>query len=44
MACCAFIMANMIEKFVRVPIRSIKVEEPNVLDAVSLLVDKISTE
>jgi predicted transcriptional regulator len=41
---CASIVANVIEKFVRVPIMSIKVEEPNVLDAVSLLVDKISTE
>ena len=41
---CASIVANMIEKFVRVPIMSIKVEESNVLDAVSQLVDKISTE
>lgn len=41
---CASIVANVIEKFVRVPIMTVKVEEPNVLDAVLLLVDKISTE
>lgn len=39
---CVPIVANIIEKFVRVPIMTVKVNEPDILDAVSLLVDKIS--
>jgi predicted transcriptional regulator len=38
---CASIVAQVIEKFVRVPIMSLKVEESNLLDSVSLLADKI---
>lgn len=41
---CVPIVANFIEGFVRVPIMTIKTGEGNVLDAVSLLVTKISSE
>jgi predicted transcriptional regulator len=40
---CASIVAHVIEKFVRVPIMTVMVEESNLLDSVSLLVDKISS-
>jgi len=38
---CATIVANLIEKFLRVPIMSVKLEESNFLESVSILVDKI---
>lgn len=38
---CATIVANLIEKFVRIPIMSVKLEENNFLESVSILVDKI---
>jgi len=41
---CASIVANVIEKFVRVPIMAVIVEESNLLGSVSLLVDKISSK
>jgi predicted transcriptional regulator len=41
---CASIVANFIEKFVRVPIMSVKIEEPNVMESVALLVNKILKE
>jgi predicted transcriptional regulator len=41
---CATIVANLIEKFVRVPIMSVKLEETNFLESVSILVDKIPLE
>jgi hypothetical protein len=37
-------VANFIEKFVRVPIMSVKIEEPNVMESVALLVNKILKE
>lgn len=40
---CAPIVASTIEKFVRIPIASIKVEESNILDSVYFLVDKIAS-
>ena len=41
---CASIVAQVIEKFVRVPIMAVMVEESNLLDSVSLLVDKIPSK
>lgn len=41
---CATIVANLIAKFVRVPIMSVKLEEQNFLDSVSALVEKIPLE
>ncbi|MEJ5293141.1 MAG: hypothetical protein WHS82_06050 [Candidatus Methanosuratincola sp.] len=42
---CASIVATTVEKFVRVPIVTIKVEESNIIESLNLLVDKIlSTE
>lgn len=38
---CASIVANIIEKFVRIPIMSIKVEESNIVDSISILAEKI---
>lgn len=38
---CASIVAHVIEKFVRVPIMAVIVEESSLLDSVFLLVDKI---
>ncbi len=38
---CATIVANLIEKFVKVPIMSLRLNETNMLDSVVLLVDKI---
>ena len=38
---CASIVAQIIEKFVRVPIMAVIVEESNLLDSVFLLVNKI---
>ncbi|MEM4405836.1 MAG: helix-turn-helix domain-containing protein [Candidatus Methanomethylicaceae archaeon] len=40
---CASIVASIIEKFVRIPIATIKVEESNILDSVHLLVEKITS-
>ena len=40
---CASIVANMIEKFINVPIMAVKIDERSILDAVSLLVEKISS-
>lgn len=40
---CASIVASIIEKFVRVPIASIRIDESNILDSVYLLVDKITS-
>ncbi|RWX73852.1 MAG: hypothetical protein Metus_0631 [Candidatus Methanosuratincola subterraneus] len=42
---CASIVATTVEKFVRVPIVTIRVEESNIVESLNLLVDKIlSTE
>ncbi len=41
---CATIVANLISKFIKVPIMSVKLGENNMLDSVALLVDKISVE
>jgi len=41
---CAPIVASIIEKFIRVPIITIKVDETNLLDSISLLIDKITYE
>ncbi len=41
---CATIIANLIEKFIRVPIMSVKLGETNFLESVSILVDKIPLE
>lgn len=42
---CASIVATTVEKFVRIPIVTIKVEESNIIESLNLLVDKIlSTE
>jgi predicted transcriptional regulator len=41
---CATIVANLIEKFVRIPIMSVKLGEANFLESVSILVDKIPLE
>lgn len=38
---CASIVAHIIEKFVRIPIMAVMVEESSLMDSVSLLVDKI---
>jgi predicted transcriptional regulator len=38
---CATIVANLISKFIKVPIMSVKLGEKNMLDSVALLVDKI---
>jgi predicted transcriptional regulator len=40
---CASIVASIIEKFVRIPIATIKIEESNILDSVNLLVEKITS-
>jgi len=40
---CASIVASIIEKFVRVPIATIKIDESNILDSVYLLVEKITS-
>lgn len=40
---CASIVASIIEKFVRIPIASIKIEESNIFDSVNFLVEKITT-
>ncbi|MDH7555382.1 MAG: helix-turn-helix domain-containing protein [Candidatus Methanosuratincola sp.] len=42
---CASIVATTVEKFVRIPIVTIKVEESNIIESLKVLVDKIlSTE
>lgn len=42
---CASIVATTVEKFVRIPIVTIKVEESNIIESLNILVDKIlSTE
>jgi predicted transcriptional regulator len=41
---CATIVANLIGKFIKVPIMSFKLDEENMLDSVALLVDKIPLE
>jgi predicted transcriptional regulator len=41
---CATIVANLICKFIKVPIMSVKLDESNMLDSVALLVDKILVE
>ena len=41
---CASIVASFIEKFVRVPLMSVKIEEPNVMESVAMLVNKILKE
>lgn len=41
---CATIVANLIAKFVRVPIMSVKLGEQNFLESVSMLVEKIPLE
>ncbi|MEN3017122.1 MAG: hypothetical protein ABC585_04770 [Candidatus Methanosuratincola petrocarbonis] len=38
---CASIVAATVEKFVRIPIVTIKVEESNIIDSLNILVDKI---
>ncbi|MCQ5377289.1 MAG: transcriptional regulator [Candidatus Methanomethylicia archaeon] len=38
---CAYIVASIIEKFVRVPIMTIKVDEASITDSISLLAEKI---
>lgn len=38
---CATIVANLIEKFVRIPIMSVKLDETNFLESAYILVDKI---
>jgi len=38
---CASIVATTVEKFVRVPIVTIRVEESNIIESLNLLVDKI---
>lgn len=41
---CASIVANIIEKFVRIPIMSIIVEESNIVDSISILAEKIMSK
>ncbi|MDH5806232.1 MAG: helix-turn-helix domain-containing protein [Candidatus Methanomethylicaceae archaeon] len=41
---CAPIVASIIEKFIKVPIVSIKVGEENVLESIDILVDKILSQ
>lgn len=38
---CASIVATTVEKFVRIPIVTIKVEESNIIESLNILVDKI---
>ena len=41
---CASIVASIIEKFVRMPIMTIKIEESNIVDSISVLIEKITSK